>query len=418
MKSLPGADEHGRHVQLLRGLVQFGEVLYQLAPLRFVPLEQGGLLLVLLSHPLGDRAIGVLDQLVQPGELRVELRPALLSEDVVDRLRLRVVQLPLQVVELLGERLGLLQQRLGVVAVLQKFLAEVNLLFDGADAPHGVGELRDVGRLRAFAKTYGRSGKISWSLGRQLARRLSPVAHIRDLGRTQVGLDSRVVELGQVRRKPAALLMYLVTRPGFTATREQAIEELWPDSDPASAANSLNQSLYFIRREFDPWYEDDLSVDYISFQGEVIWLDTSLVRVQSVEFVAEARSAMRAKIPADDALKIMDDYTGHFSPEFEYDEWALSWRARVHATYLQFANTSIDQFVGQGDLNTARDIALAALDRDGTCEDIERKLIWLYWQLKARSAARTLHDHLSAQERADGLDPTPLADLVEGSLPR
>jgi DNA-binding SARP family transcriptional activator len=279
------------------------------------------------------------------------------------------------------------------------------------------GELRDVGLLRAFAKTYGRSSKSSWALGRQLARRLSPLANVRDLGRTQVVLNGRAVDLGQVRRKPAALLMYLITRPGFTATREQAIEELWPDSEPSSAANSLNQSLYFIRREFDPWYEDDLSVDYIAFQGEVIWLDTSLVRVQSVEFVADARAAMRSRLKASEALAIMDAYTGQFSPEFEYEEWAMSWRARVHATYLQFASSAIEQLTGDADLETARDVALAALDRDGASEDIERKLIWLYWQLNARSAARTLHQHLATQERADGLQPTPLEDLVTGQLP-
>ena len=80
----------------------------------------------------------------QPRELRVQHRPALRREDVVADLRLRVVQLLLDPVELLAERLGLLQQVLRVVAVLEQFLAKVELLLDGAQPGHGVGELRDV----------------------------------------------------------------------------------------------------------------------------------------------------------------------------------------------------------------------------------------------------------------------------------
>ncbi len=69
-----------------------------------------------------------------------------------------------------------------------------------------------------------------------------------------------------MRRKSASLLMFLVTRPNFTATREQVLEELWPDNDPSSASNSLNQSLYFLRRDIDPWYEDDMSLEYIAIR--------------------------------------------------------------------------------------------------------------------------------------------------------
>ena len=129
------------------------------------------------------------------------------------------------------------------------------------------GEAADVTKLRAFAKTYRRQVRGGAALGRGLSRRVAPTLSIFDLGRAKFVIGAREVNLAQMRRKSAALLMLLVTRPGHTATREQVLDELWPDSDPESAANNLNQSLYFLRRDIDPWFEDDISVEYVGLQG-------------------------------------------------------------------------------------------------------------------------------------------------------
>lgn len=275
------------------------------------------------------------------------------------------------------------------------------------------GELSDVSRLRAFAKTYKRNTRTSWALGRQLARKLSPALTVSDLGRTSLTVGERAVALSEMRRKPAALLMFLVTRPGLTATREQAIEQLWPESDPGGASNNLNQSLYFLRRDVDPWYEDDISVDYVCFQGDVLWLDPALVRVESTQFVSDVRRLMGGDASAHEILNVMDRYTGQFSPEFEYEEWAMGWRSRCHATYLQFAQWSLEQLVAARQLSLAKDVALMALDRDPTAFDIERRLVWLYWHTGSKSASRAQFDHIAAQERSDGLEPSPFEGLVE-----
>ena len=97
------------------------------------------------------------------------------------------------------------------------------------------------------------------------------------LGRSFIKVDDRVVPIGSIRRRAAALLYYLVSRPTQTATREQIMEELWPDLVPSSAANSLNQTLYFLRREIDPYYDEDESYDYVSNRGELVWLDQAKI---------------------------------------------------------------------------------------------------------------------------------------------
>ena len=95
----------------------------------------------------------------------------------------------------------------------------------------------------------------------------------------------------------------------------------------------------------------------------------------------------------------------------------MAWRSRVHATFLELATRSTDRAIGFGDLTSARDVAVTALDVDGDQLDLERRLVWLYWHLGARSAAAAQYDHFAARQREDGLEAEPLAELVALSAP-
>jgi DNA-binding SARP family transcriptional activator len=257
------------------------------------------------------------------------------------------------------------------------------------------GTIADIGLLRAYDKTYRKRSRTA-GLGRGLARRVSPKLQLRDLGRVALIIGDREVPLTAIRRKPASLLMYLVTRPKFTATREQVLDALWPDNDPAGATNSLNQSLYFIRREIDPWYEDGVSADYLCYEGEILWLDAALICVASAEFVAKAGSLLAGTVTADEAHRLIDSYHGQFSPEFEYEEWASTWRTRVHAAFLSFATTTIDDLATRADLTSAVALAQQALVADPGADELERKLVWLYWRTGAASAAMALYGRLTS----------------------
>jgi DNA-binding SARP family transcriptional activator len=275
-----------------------------------------------------------------------------------------------------------------------------------------VGSFEDVPRLRAYAKAYGRKGRADDGLGLKLAKRVAPTLEIRDLGRVVFSVGAREVALSRSRRKAAALLMFLVTRPQLTATREQALDQLWPDADPDSATNSLNQSLYFLRRDIDPWYEDGLSVDYVHFEGDLIWLDADLTRIQSSAFMKAIRETRRGGGQSSVGVSVLKDYTGRFAPEFEYDEWAIAWRQRLHAEFLEFSTATLDQLEASGDLAEARDCASHVLDIDSTAREIEQRLIRIYWRLGARSAASSQFEHLVAGDRADGLDPPSIDELI------
>jgi two-component SAPR family response regulator len=211
--------------------------------------------------------------------------------------------------------------------------------------------------------------------------------------------------------------MYLITRPNYTATREQLIEDLWPDGDLSAGSNSLNQSLYFLRRQFDPWYEDDVSAEYVSFASELVSLDAELARADSVEFMRLSREATSLATDAASVTRLLDLYRGQFAADFEYEEWAISWRTRVHAAYLDFACRAIDGLASANSLRAAVDVCLRVLAVDPDARDVERALVWLYWHSGARSAAETQYAHFAAAERADGMTAPSLVAVTRQTTP-
>jgi DNA-binding SARP family transcriptional activator len=211
--------------------------------------------------------------------------------------------------------------------------------------------------------------------------------------------------------------MYLVTRPSFTANREQIFDELWPDNDPASASNSLNQSLFFLRRELDPWFEDDLSVDYVAVQGELVWLNSRLVQANSADFLTAAHLALKGGVEFPVTGDVLMSYKGQFAPEFEYDEWAMAWRIRLHTTFLELSTRAVTRATEVGELVLARDFAVHSLAIDPDNPEMEWALIWLLWHSGARAAATAQYQHLAATQRADGVDPTSLEAIVSCPKP-
>lgn len=271
----------------------------------------------------------------------------------------------------------------------------------------------DVPRLVAYERV-NRKRLRGARLTRDLLTRVSPRLQVKDLGRVRFDIDGRQVPLTDTRRKSASLLIYLLARPGSTATREQVLDDLWPDSDPSAASNSLHQTLYFLRRDIDPWYEDEASPDYIVYEAEMLWLHPELVSSDSRMFMAEASGAGFRELDIDDKIKVVESYTGRFAPEFEYEEWALSWRDRLQASYLAIAMTTVKELCEAGRLAEASRVCNLALTVESTALDIEQALVWVYASMGATSAAVEQHAHFARAYRSDlGLD-APSLTTVQG----
>jgi DNA-binding SARP family transcriptional activator len=191
-------------------------------------------------------------------------------------------------------------------------------------------------------------------------------------------------------------------------------EELWPDQDPNAAINSFNQTLYFLRRDIDPWYDDATSADYVVNQSELIWLDPALTRVDSVTFADDAADWLASPGDVAKGIELIRRYRGRFSPEFEYEEWAIGWRERLHALFLLVVHATDSALAKRGDHGRAVDILLGAIAVDPEALEVELSLVRALRRFGAHAAATEQYAHLARSYRRElGVEPPSFESLLE-----
>ncbi len=273
-----------------------------------------------------------------------------------------------------------------------------------------IGERQDVARLRRIARANRRAGQYA-GLGRKVARRTADRIYVEDQGRVSLRIGHRVVGSTDIRRKVLALLCFLLSRPDMSGTRDQVLDALWPDLDPEVAINSLNQTLYFLRRVFEEDYSEDLSPGYVHHDSDVLWLDPELISSRSGQCRALIRGLPMEPSP-DDVESLVDVYQGRFALEFEYEEWSSAYRDSMHAAFLEVVERSVLDDFTSGHYDRGIRIARRALEVDPSAEQIEICLLRLYRATGAHSAAAEQYAHYANVLRDDlGIEAPPLESL-------
>jgi DNA-binding SARP family transcriptional activator len=273
-----------------------------------------------------------------------------------------------------------------------------------------VGTQEDIPTLRSLARSAKGSARKA-TLGRSLARRLAPRFLIEDLGRVEVTTDATGVPASGVRRKVLAMLCFLLTRPRFSATRDEVIDALWPELSPDVAVNSLNQTVYFLRRVFEPGYVEDLSAGYVHHNSDMLWLDRELVSSRSARCLAILDTLGPRPDPAS-VHELSLEYKDRFALDFAYEEWAVPFRTSLHAGYLRVMEAAVTEGMANGHHDRAIELARRALDRDGSVESLELALLRLYRATGAHAAAAEQYAHYAAVLRDElGVDPPPLSAI-------
>jgi len=272
------------------------------------------------------------------------------------------------------------------------------------------GEPADISLLRAVVRESKR-GNIDPSLGKGLARRLAEHVHVEDLGRVVIRVGSVEVPGSTIRRKVLGLLCFLLSRPGFAAARDEVIDALWPDMDPSAGVNSLNQTVYFLRRVFEPEYNEDLSPGYIRHESEMLWIDRDLVSAQSKRCAELAAEANEAPSPSS-VDRLSETYTGKFALDFMYEEWGTEYRDALHLAYLQVIESAVIADMERGRYSRGIALARRALTVEPRMESLERSLLRLFKLTGAHSAAAEQYQHYATMLREDaGVDAPPLESM-------
>ena len=273
-----------------------------------------------------------------------------------------------------------------------------------------VGELEDVKRLRLLSRTLkGSSGAAT--LGRGLARRLAARVMVEDQGRVQVKVGQELIQGSDIRRKVLAFLCFLLSRTNMSATRDQVLDGLWPELEPDVAVNSLNQTVYFLRRVIEPTFSEEVTPGYVHHDSDVVWLDSELITSRSIRTRAAIRMVESDPSPTN-VEQLSETYRGRFALDFAYEEWAVAYRDSMHAAYLEIIEKAVIADTNGGSFDRAIGLARRAIEVDPDAEEIELSLLKLYRRTGAHAAAAEQYAHYAAMLRNDlGLEPPPLESL-------
>jgi ATP/maltotriose-dependent transcriptional regulator MalT/DNA-binding SARP family transcriptional activator len=285
--------------------------------------------------------------------------------------------------------------------------ADPKTYFTTAELLQSIGEREDIPLLAEVDKK-SKVRRHRW--GYQLARRLAPRVLVEDLGRVRVIAGERTIEGAEVRRKVLALLCLLLSRQRFAATRDEAIDCLWPDNDPASALNSLNQTVYFLRRIFEPQFVDGTSPGYVGQDSETIWLDAELIDSRSRRCLEIIR-AMAGDPTPEGAMALANEYRGPFALDFAYEEWSVPYRDALHASYLRVMERAIRMDLNSGHFTRGTFLAERAAEVDPDAEEIQIALVRLYRHQGAHAAAAEQYAHYARTVRSMGEEPLPITEF-------
>jgi DNA-binding SARP family transcriptional activator len=271
-----------------------------------------------------------------------------------------------------------------------------------------VGAAEDISLLRSVAKV--RHSGISDKHAIALARKLAAKVFVEDLGKVRITIGDRVLDGSDVRRRVLALLCLLLSRPRFVSTRDEVVDALWPDHDPESALNSLNQTVYFLRRVFEPRYREEASPGYLGQDAETIWLDPELVDCRSRRCLEIVRTMPGEPTP-NGSVALAGEYRGRYALDFAYEDWASAYRDHLHASYLKVMEQAIRMDVHAGQVARGMFLAERAVEVDPDADEIQVALIKLYRMSGAHAAAAERYGNYERTMRDLGLEPVPLTEI-------
>jgi DNA-binding SARP family transcriptional activator len=189
------------------------------------------------------------------------------------------------------------------------------------------------------------------------------------------------------RRKPKLLIKLLALQPHHQLHREQAMELLWPDSDPESAGNSLHKAIHMARRALEPDLQSAADSHFIITQGQQISLRAPGKTWIDIEaFEGAAADAMKgANIGSFETALTL--YGGDLLPEDLYEDWAALRREQLRTTYQELLAKLAGLHEALGDYERSVDSLKKLALCDPTNEQVQRKLMSAYASLGNRPQA-------------------------------
>jgi DNA-binding SARP family transcriptional activator len=218
-------------------------------------------------------------------------------------------------------------------------------------------------------------------------------------------------------KKARDLLKILVARRRPTP-RDQLMELLWPEVDPALASNRLSVLLSTLRDVLQP---QPVGEGPLVSTGGVVWLNRAQVSVDVEDFLTQATAALdahraRARDATTRLTAAVAAHTGDFLEDDPYQEWAVGLAEEVRATHIALLRVLTARLRDAGDTDTVVRYTLRLLEQDCYDEDTHLTLVKVLLDAGRLGEARRHYEHYVRRMAEIDIPPSPLPNMTPRGL--
>ncbi|ACG74579.1 transcriptional activator domain [Anaeromyxobacter sp. K] len=233
----------------------------------------------------------------------------------------------------------------------------------------------------------------------------SPLLRLYLLGRFEaVREDAPIPAHAWRRRRPADLLQLVALTPGRALGRDQAIDALWPDKDPASGANNLHRALYDLRQILGGRWVD-IERGQVRMRPDV-WVDVDAFE-QAIADGGRERLAEAVSL-----------YRGDLCPGEREVPWLSARRAVLRARFVEAAYPLARAHAEAGAAAQAIPLLRRLLEVDPAAEDAHRQLMRLLAESGRRAEALRQYDACEGALRTAGVAVSDDTRLLRQAIQR
>lgn len=225
------------------------------------------------------------------------------------------------------------------------------------------------------------------------------------------------------REKALHLLQFLITMRRRSFHKEQIIDQLWPNIDPAAGDRDFKVALSAIHRALEPERAPRAEPRFVRRHGLAYELRLDQVWVDADAF--ESRVAAGSRAASHDAQAAIDHYrqavelyAGDYLPERRYEDWTSAERERLQTLALSTMTTLADLLLARSPLESLR-LCQRVLSIDAVWEDAYRVQMRAYQTQGNRPLAlRTYQQCVEALQREFNVAPLPETRAVYEEIKR
>jgi DNA-binding SARP family transcriptional activator len=181
-------------------------------------------------------------------------------------------------------------------------------------------------------------------------------------------------------RRGWSILQYLLSRPGYLASRDALVDAFWPDAEPSSGAHRLQMAIHALRRALRGCGPGGNDETIVYRDGQYGLNPTLTIDLDVQRFRAACEQGRRAAVAGqteaacwafEEALAL---YTGPFLPEGCHDEWAEPHRAALQELRLNVLGWLSGTYAARAEWEQSAALCREILDADPYREDAIRQL--------------------------------------------